>query len=84
MRKLLSIGIGCLLMIFCSASNVMISRANEELWYEDLPMAMTAEELFGTHIFSTEGKSLKIKNGTYAQVEDTSHLLNRQQMDGIK
>lgn len=61
MRKLLFVSTGCFLMAFCSITNSIVAKADEELWYEDLPTATTAEELFGTHIFSTESKLTKIK-----------------------
>ncbi len=61
MKKLLFAVTGCFLMAFCSITNPVVVKADEAVWYEDLPTASTAEELFGTHIFSTENNPTKIR-----------------------
>lgn len=61
MKKLLFVCTGCFLMAFCSITNSIAAKADETVWYEDLPTASTAEELFGTHVFAAECNSPEIK-----------------------
>lgn len=61
MKRLLFVGASCFLIVFCIFTNSIVVKADEATWYEDLPTASTAEELFGTHRFSTEGRTTDIK-----------------------
>lgn len=61
MKRLLFAGASCLLMAFFIFTSSIVVKADEATWYEELPTASTAEELFGTHRFSTESEMAEIK-----------------------
>ena len=75
MKKLLFVSTGCFLMAFCTITNTIAAKAEEDPWYKDLPTATTAEELFGTHVFFTEGKSPEIKLPEIAESNTDDTLL---------
>lgn len=59
MKKLLFAVTGCFLMAFCSITNPVVVKADEAVWYEDLPTASTAEELFEHTYFPQKTIQLK-------------------------
>lgn len=52
---------GCFLAAISGTGDINTAKTDETPWYQGLPTASTAEELFGTHVFSTEGGDYELK-----------------------